>query len=112
MDVRAHRRPHAKPSVEDETNDRNRFSNPDITRRSNMTTKGKILILGSSATQIEVHGGFGPTGQYLNELVVPAMAFIDAGFEVVLATPAGKQPHIDVASDSPVHFGGDESAYR
>jgi putative intracellular protease/amidase len=101
----------AKPSVEDETNDHNRFSNPDIKRRSNMA-KGTILILGSRATQIDVHGGFGPTGQYINELVVPAMAFIDAGFEVVLATPAGKQPHIDAASDSVVHFGGDESAYR
>lgn len=75
-------------------------------------SKGKVLILGSSATQIDVHGGFGPTGQYLNELVVPAMALIDAGFEVVLATPDGKQPHIDAPSDSAMHFGGDEAAYR
>lgn len=75
-------------------------------------SKGKILILGSSATQIEVRGGFGPTGQYLNELVVPAMAFIKAGHEVVLATPDGRPPHIDAASDSPVHFEGDEKAYR
>ncbi|MDE1996273.1 MAG: type 1 glutamine amidotransferase domain-containing protein [Rhizobiaceae bacterium] len=75
-------------------------------------SKGKILILGSSATQIEVHGGYGPTGQYLNELVVPAMAFIDAGYEVVLATPSGKQPHIDAPSDSPAHFGGDQQAYQ
>jgi putative intracellular protease/amidase len=75
-------------------------------------SKGKILILGSSATEIEVHGGKGATGQYLNELVVPAMALLKAGYEVVLATPSGEQPHIDAASDSAVHFDGDEKAYQ
>lgn len=76
-------------------------------------SKGKILILGSNATRIEVKsGGTGATGQYLNETVVPAMAFIDAGYDVVLATPKGIQPHIDDASDSPVHFGGDVKAYQ
>jgi putative intracellular protease/amidase len=75
-------------------------------------SKGKILILGSSATQIEVKHGWGRTGQYLNELVIPAVAFINAGYEVVLATPAGVQPHIDEASDAPAHFGGDVNAYR
>ncbi len=75
-------------------------------------TKGKILILGSNATRIEVRGGWGKTGQYLNETVVPAMALVDAGYEVVLATPDGTPPHIDEASDSAVHFEGDEAAYR
>jgi putative intracellular protease/amidase len=78
-------------------------------------SKGKILILGSTATRIEVHGGSaptGPTGQYLNELVVPAMAFLKAGYEVVLATPTGHQPHIDTPSDSAVHFGNDVAAYQ
>jgi putative intracellular protease/amidase len=76
-------------------------------------SKGKVLVVGSSGTQIEVQGGrFGATGQYLNETVVPAMAFVAAGYEVVLATPSGKQPHIDEASDSAAHFGGDEAAYR
>lgn len=75
-------------------------------------SKGRILILGSNATRIEVQGGTGPTGQYLNETVVPAMAFLDAGYEVVLATPTGAKPHIDAASDAPAHFGGDEAAYR
>ncbi|WFU70097.1 hypothetical protein [Bradyrhizobium sp. CB2312] len=39
--------------------------------------QGKDLILGSTAIKIEVWGGASPTGatgQYLNELVVPAMA--------------------------------------
>ncbi len=74
--------------------------------------KGKVVILGSNATRIEVQGGgTGPTGNYLNETVVPAMALIDAGYKVVLATPNGTKPHIDEVSDSAVHFGGDQAAY-
>ncbi|MFK4498327.1 putative intracellular protease/amidase [Bradyrhizobium japonicum] len=76
-------------------------------------SKGKVLVVGSNATRIEIQGGgTGPTGQYLNETVVPAMAVIDAGYEVVLATPNGKQPYIDPASDHAAHFGGDEKGYR
>jgi len=72
----------------------------------------KVLVLGSNATRIEVQGGgTGPTGNYLNETVVPAMAFIEAGYDVVLATPNGTKPHIDEVSDSVVHFGGDQAAY-
>src|SRR5262250_1013011 len=75
-------------------------------------TKGKVLVLGSNATRIEVQGGgTGPTGNYLNETVVPAMALIEAGYNLVLATPNGTKPHIDEASDSAVHFGGDQAAY-
>ena len=75
-------------------------------------TKAKILVTGSNATQIELQGGGSAAiGQYLNETVVPAMAFIDAGYEIVLATPDGSKPHIDEASDSVSHFGGDEAAY-
>jgi putative intracellular protease/amidase len=76
-------------------------------------SKGKIVIIGSNATRIEVQGGgTGATGQYLNETVVPAMAFVDAGYEVVLATPNGAPPHIDEASDTAQHFGGDEAEYQ
>ena len=75
-------------------------------------SKGTILVLGSNATRIEVEGGgTGPTGNYLNETVVPAMALIEAGYDLVLATPNGTKPHIDEASDSPVHFAGDQAAY-
>src|SRR5262245_49257640 len=75
-------------------------------------TKGKVLVLGSNATRIEVQGGgTGPTGNYLNETVVPAMALIEAGHNVVLATPNGTKPHIDEASDAVMHFGGDQAAY-
>ena len=74
--------------------------------------KAKVLVLGSNATRIELQGGGSAAiGQYLNETVVPAMALIDAGYEVVLATPDGTKPHIDEASDSADHFGGDVAAY-
>lgn len=75
--------------------------------------KGKVLVVGSNATRIEVQGGgWGATGQYLNETVIPVMALINAGYDIVLATPDGTQPPIDAASDSPVHFEGDETAYK
>lgn len=76
-------------------------------------SKGKILLIGSNATRIEIQGGgFGATGQYLNETVVPAMAVLAAGYELVMATPNGTKPHIDEASDSADHFGGDVAAYQ
>jgi len=40
------------------------------------------------------------------------MALVEAGYDVVLATPNGAKPHIDEASDSAQHFGGDEAAYQ
>lgn len=76
-------------------------------------SKGKVLVIGSNATRIEIRGGrTAATGQYLNETVIPAMALIEAGYDVVLATPNGSKPHIDEASDSVEHFGGDEAAYQ
>ena len=74
-------------------------------------TKGRVLVIGSNATRIEVQGGWRATGQYLNETVVPAMAIIEAGYDVVLATPDGTRPHLDPASDAVDHFGGDQDAY-
>ena len=76
-------------------------------------SKGKVLVVGSNATRIEIQGGgTGPTGQYLNETVVPAMAMIDAGYDIVLATPNGRRPTLDPVSDSVQHFGGDQQAYE
>lgn len=76
-------------------------------------SKGKVLVVGSNATRIEIQGGgTGPTGQYLNELVVPVMAILDAGYEVVFATPNGSKPFIDPVSDQAVHFGNDETAHK
>jgi putative intracellular protease/amidase len=76
-------------------------------------SKGKVLVIGSNATRIETKDGrTGATGQYLNETVNPMMALIGAGYEVVLATPNGSKPHMDEASDSAEHFGGDVAAYE
>lgn len=76
-------------------------------------TKEKVLILGSNARQIELRGGGSATiGQYLNETAVPALALLDAGYDIVLATPDGTKPHIDEVSDTVDHFGGDEAAYQ
>jgi putative intracellular protease/amidase len=76
-------------------------------------SKGRVVIAGSNATRIEIQGGgTGPTGQYLNETVVPAMALVEEGYDVVLATPDGTQPHIDPVSDVAQHFGGDQAAYK
>jgi putative intracellular protease/amidase len=76
-------------------------------------TKAKVLVLGSNATRIELRdGGTAAIGQYLNELVVPSLALIEAGYEVVLATPSGAKPHIDEVSDVAQHFGNDEAAHR
>ena len=76
-------------------------------------SKGKVLVVGSNATRIEIQGGgTGPTGQYLNELVVPVMALIDAGFDIVFATPDGNKPFIDPVSDQAMHFDNDETAHR
>lgn len=75
-------------------------------------SKGKVLVAGSNANRIEIRGGgTGPIGQYLNELVVPVMALVDAGYDIAFATPNGSKPHIDPASDKVVHF-DDEAAYQ
>lgn len=54
--------------------------------------KGKVLVIGSNATRIEVRGGTAVTGQYLNETVIPILALINAGHDVVLAIPDGQTP--------------------
>ncbi|MBB6409970.1 type 1 glutamine amidotransferase domain-containing protein [Mesorhizobium sangaii] len=76
-------------------------------------SKGTVLVVGSNAKRIEIQGGgTGPTGQYLNELVVPVMALLDAGYGIAFATPTGSKPFIDPVSDHAVHFDDDESAHR
>lgn len=75
-----------------------------------MTSHGKILIVASSVDTFELKGGQKvPVGYYLNELVVPVMAAIHAGFEIVLATPKGNGPAVDRQSLSASHFGGSEA---
>jgi putative intracellular protease/amidase len=78
-----------------------------------MTTKGRILIFGSSADTFELKDGRTEAmGYYLNELAIPAQAAVDAGYEIVLATPTGEQPVVDQHSLAADHFGGSEDALQ
>jgi putative intracellular protease/amidase len=78
-----------------------------------MKIKGRILIVGSSADTFELKDGRKePMGYYLNELAIPAQAAIDAGYEIVLATPKGNQPVVDQRSLMAAHFGGSEEALQ
>ena len=78
-----------------------------------MSSKGKILIIGSSAETLELKDGRKEAvGVYLNELAVPAQAFVDAGYDVVLATPKGGPPLVDKNSLDVSHFGGSAEALQ
>ncbi len=76
------------------------------------SSKGRILLVASSANSMTLKDGRRiPTGYFLNELAVPAQAFIRAGYEVVVATPDGNSPAVDEISLTPNLFRGDEAAF-
>jgi putative intracellular protease/amidase len=76
-----------------------------------MNSKGPILVIASSADTLTLlDGKEEPIGYYLNELAVPVMAALDAGYQMVLATPKGNQPVMDPASVVTSHFGGSPEA--
>lgn len=58
----------------------------------------KILMVLTSHDRLGDTGK--PTGFWLEEFAAPYYAFVDAGAEVVLASPEGGQPPLDPASDS------------
>lgn len=69
-------------------------------------SKGTMLLIGSNASRIEVVGGKScPTGYYINELAVPTITALEAGYDVVLATPSGGKPVPDEVSRQASHFG-------
>ncbi|WP_157174059.1 type 1 glutamine amidotransferase domain-containing protein [Rhodococcus sp. JVH1] len=75
-----------------------------------MSTKGTVLIVGSSSDTFELKSGRkDPTGYYLNELAIPAQALIDAGYEVLLTTPKGTPPVVEQFSLKADYFGGSEA---
>ena len=74
------------------------------------TSKGQILVLLSSESQMQLQDGKTlSTGYYLNEFGVPADAFMQAGYELVLATPKGNAPVADEKSVTAQYFGGSEA---
>lgn len=74
-------------------------------------SKGKILLVTSSNNELTLKdGSTHPTGYFLDELAVPALAFKDAGYEVVVATPRGNVPTMDPVSDNVGMFRDDQAA--
>ncbi|PZR31535.1 type 1 glutamine amidotransferase domain-containing protein [Caulobacter segnis] len=59
----------------------------------------KILMVLTSHDQLGDTGK--KTGFWLEEFVAPYYAFKDAGADIVLASPAGRQPPLDPKSDEP-----------
>ena len=54
----------------------------------------KIVMVATAATELAGH----PTGLWIEELAVPYYKFKEAGFEVVVASPAGGPIPIDANS--------------
>lgn len=82
---------------------------PALANTANVPPKGKILLVGSSVNQMYFKNGQPhATGYYLGELATPAQAFINAGYEVVVATPDGNTPAIDKNSITESLFDNDK----
>ena len=71
----------------------------------------KILIVVTGASYWTLKDGSRhPTGYWAEEFVAPYTAFTDAGHEVVVATPNGVVPHVDVMSLRPSMAGSEQIA--
>jgi len=78
-----------------------------------MNSKHTILVITSNADSITLKDGRKEhAGYYLNELVIPVQAALDAGYQMVLATPNGTKPIMDPQSARAAHFGGSEEALQ
>ncbi|WP_304638263.1 MULTISPECIES: type 1 glutamine amidotransferase domain-containing protein [Pseudoalteromonas] len=72
--------------------------------------EGEVLVILSSETTMDLADGQSiETGYYLNEFGVPAKALVDAGYELVLATPKGNAAQVDKKSVSTDYFDGNEA---
>ena len=80
---------------------------------SSKATKGTVLLVTSSTDSIILKDGTtADTGFYLNELTIPIQAVVDAGYEIVLATPRGNKPVLDRSSAIAAHFDNSEEALK
>ena len=78
-----------------------------ISATSNAATKGEVLVLLSSETELPLQDGKTfPSGYYLNEFGIPADALMRAGYQLTIVTPKGNQPKPDLRSVDPLYFGG------
>jgi len=75
--------------------------------------KGTVLLITSSTDSIILKDGTtADTGFYLNELTIPIQAVVDAGYDIVLATPKGNKPVMDRSSAIAAHFDNSEEALK
>jgi putative intracellular protease/amidase len=78
-----------------------------------MNSKGTILVIGSSADSLTLKDGRKEhAGYYLNEMVIPPQTALEAGYDMVLATPNGKIPVMDPQSAVAGYFGKSDDALR
>lgn len=57
---------------------------------------GNVLIVLSDSDRLDLKDGkVFKTGFYLNELMQPVQALLDAGHEITFATPEGTAPSVD-----------------
>ncbi|WP_435609293.1 type 1 glutamine amidotransferase domain-containing protein [Pseudomonas knackmussii] len=67
-----------------------------------------VLVVLSDANHLDLRDGkVYATGFYLNELLEPTKALLDAGHQVTFATPSGVAPTLDRSSVDAQFFGGD-----
>jgi len=71
----------------------------------------KLLFVVSGATYLVLKDGTRwATGYWAEEFANPYKALTDAGHEVVVATPGGTTPNVDMMSLRPAMAGGDQAA--
>lgn len=74
---------------------------------------GNVLIVLSDSDRLDLKDGkVFETGFYLNELMQPVKALLDAGHDITFATPRGTAPSVDRTSIDKIYFGGDEAAMK
>jgi putative intracellular protease/amidase len=74
---------------------------------------GNVLIVLSDSGHLDLKNGKDfKTGFYLNELMQPVEALIEAGHDITFSTPTGKAPTLDKSSVDKMYFGGDEAAMQ
>ncbi len=80
---------------------------------ANFANAGTVLVVLSDQAQLNLKDGkIMDTGFFLNELMEPVQAFVQAGHTVVFATPSGRAPSADQKSNDVNFWGGNEKARR
>jgi hypothetical protein len=72
-----------------------------------MACGGRSSVTGASYWTLK-DGSRHPTGYWAEEFVAPYSAITDAGHELVVATPHGVVPHVDVMSLRPSFTGSEQ----